>query len=255
MKQPLYKRKEIPFFYDKSEDEFTKDRYERYDPMVIRQSALHLIDEVWQEYPLQDILNFGDEHWPKEEVKNVAEIGCSVGRWIAEIAKQNNDSNCWGIDYSYQLLRQAHDIWVKCKVDNFDLSRIGFSGNFRVQKQPVQNLNFGLAKAEELPFEDNSQDVILSSFLFDRLDEPEKGLLEMQRVLKQGGTMIMVTPLNFLKTEHWNSFHPPIKLYHYLINQGFNILDWKEDLIIKEPLDVRENTIRWNSIAVACKKK
>ena len=47
MKIPIQTRQGIPFFHDKNEKEFQQDPYERYDPMVIRQSALHLADELW----------------------------------------------------------------------------------------------------------------------------------------------------------------------------------------------------------------
>jgi ubiquinone/menaquinone biosynthesis C-methylase UbiE len=251
---PISFRKNIPLFYNKTEEEIRKDQYERYDPMVIRQSALHLFDELWAGYPMQEVLDFAQEHWPKSEVKNVVELGCSVGRWIAEITETNPKANCWGIDYSYQLLRQASDIWIHGKVDNLDFSRIGFPNNYRIEKKPLQNLRFGLAKAEKLPFDDESQDMVLSSFLFDRLQDPIQGVLEMKRVLKKGGKMIMVTPLNFIKSEHWKQFDPPVKLYHQLTDLGLEVLDWREDMIIKEPLDARGNEIVWRCIAVVATK-
>ena len=70
----------------------------------------------------------------------------------------------------------------------------------------------------------------------------------MQRILKSGGKMLFVSPLNFKEKKHWQDFQPPIKIYQLLTKLGFQVLDWKEEMIIKEPLDVRGNTIHWNCV-------
>lgn len=253
MKKPLSYRQEIPFFYDKTEKEFQKDPYERYDPMVIRQSALHLADDLWSKYPMQAVLDFAEKNWPDSTIKNVLEIGCGVGRVIANIAENYPDSNCWGIDYSYQMLKRAREVWLMGDTLNLDLSRYGFSSIYNLNKQTQSNLQFGLAKASALPFEDQSQDIMISSFLLDRLDAPLNALIEMRRVLRPGGTIIAITPLNFSQAKHWEQLFPPIKIYQKLNQLGFEILDWQEDIKIYEPLDVRGNAVAWNCLGFACR--
>ena len=51
MKPSITHRKEIPFFHNKTPQEFKQDIYERYHEMVVRQSALHLADQLWGKYP------------------------------------------------------------------------------------------------------------------------------------------------------------------------------------------------------------
>ncbi|MEL6923914.1 MAG: methyltransferase domain-containing protein, partial [Bacteroidota bacterium] len=170
----------------------------RYDEMVTRQTALHLADELWNGYPMQPVLDFVTKHLHIPPKAKIVELGCSVARLIAGLAQQYPDSECWGIDYSYQLLKRAKEYWHFEAVVNID-------GSFRGMKPVIargtmlNNLHFGLAKAEALPFDDASQDVLINSFLLDRLQDPVKGLQEMHRVLKPGGQLIMISPLNFTK--------------------------------------------------------
>ncbi len=253
MKRPLSYRKEIPFFCVKTEKDFQKDVYESYDNMVLRQSALHLADKLWEEYPMQGVFDFADEHFPNHPT-NIVEIGCGVGRWIATLAQTYPQTICWGMDYSYQMLKRASEFWVLGKDISIDLSKKGFLEPLLLKGRRLTNLNFGLSKAEDLPFSENSQDLIVNSFLLDRLDNPSKGLTEMYRVLRPNGKLILVTPLNFTHSNHWKTLYPPNKIYDLLIQIGFSILDWKDKLLIEEPLDFRGNKINWKCLAFVASK-
>ena len=221
--------------------------------MVVRQSALHTADQLWGRYPFQLVFDFAEKHYPKTTENNILEIGCGVGRWIATLAKQYSKSTCWGIDYSYQMLKRANEFWVEGQEISIDLTDKGL-GQQSQMSEPINNLKFGLAKAEKLPFEENSQDLIVNSFLIDRLENPMKGLEEMHRVLKPTGKLIVVTPLNFKKAEHWEKYYPPSQLSTNLKDIGFEILDWNEDLIVEEPLDFRGNGVRWKCLAFVLTK-
>jgi len=253
MKSPLRFRKQIPFFYDKSEKEIQQDPYERFDPMVIRQSALHLADELWGAYPMQDILAFSKPFLSLVQATNILEIGCGVGRWIATLAQAYPEAECWGIDYSYQMLKRAQEVWVDGKSVALNLAKHGFSATHQIQGIELANLHFGLSKASLLPFADQSQDLVVSSFLFDRLEHPISGIQEMQRVLRPDGILLLLTPLNFNTAKHWEQFYPPIKIHQTLIQMGFEILDWQEEINITEPLDLRGNAVHWKCIGLACK--
>ena len=240
-------RKGIPFFHLKTELEYQQDVYERYHEMVVRQSALHLADQLWERYPFQPIYDFAEKHYSSEKDIHILEVGCSVGRWIASVAKQYPSATCWGIDYSYQMLKRAKEFWVEGKEIIIDLRDKGLTQQ-SIQGEQYSNLNFGLAKAEKLPFEDNSQQMILSSFLLDRLDNPIEGLEEMYRVLKPSSKLIIITPLNFKKEVHWEMYYPSSRLANTLEKIGFEILDWKEDILIDEPLDGHGNMVRWKCL-------
>jgi len=256
--KPIVDRKGIPFFHQKTALEFQQDVYERYQEMVVRQTALHLADELWGKYPFQPVLDFAETHYSAfdsdSDITNILEIGCSVGRWIGSLAEQYPNTTCWGIDYSYQMLKQANDFWVKGKEITIDLSDKGFS-ELLIKGMQLSNLKFGLAKAEKLPFDENSQNLIVNSFLIDRVENPKQALQEMYRVLKSNGKLIVVTPLNFQKVEHWKTYFPPIKIKNMLENIGFEILDWKENIEINEPLDFRGNSVSWKCLGFVVEKK
>lgn len=253
MEKPISYRMQIPFFIKKSEIDFQKDLYERYDDMVVRHVALHLADDLWGAYPFQKGFDFITTHLQNEKYVNVLEVGCGVGRMIGALAKENQDGNYWGIDYSYQMLKQGHDFWVENKTILLDLSHKGFSA-VHLPGHELKNLNFGLAKAEELPFKNESQDFVFSNFLLDRLREPLKGLKEMKRVLRPDGKIIIVTPLNFLHKDHWKQLYPSTKLFQVLKNLGFDILEWEDEFNMEEPLDLRGNVLKWNCLGMVLQK-
>jgi len=254
MKSPISYRKGIPFFYPKSEVEFRKDRYEYYDEMVVRQSALHLADALWGGYPMQAIFDFAESHYPATDIHQILDIGCAVGRWIATLAQRYPEATCWGIDYSYQMLKRADEFWIQGKELVLDLSDKGFPEILRLPGQSLPNLQLGLAKAEQLPFEADSQDLIVSAFLLDRLEKPEKGLWEFFRILKPQGTLLLISPLNFSQAAHWETLYPSGKIKRLLTEIGFKVSDWKDFLRIEEPLDARGNKIVWECLALAAVK-
>ncbi len=255
MKAALSQRGRIPFFYKKSDKEFQLDPYERYESMVSRQSALHLADGLWDSYPMQAVLDFAAPFYPSSQVAHILEIGCGVGRWIATLAQTFPKADCWGIDYSYQMLKRAREFWVDQTDIHIDLSSKGFSNILNIKGHRLKNLNFGLAKASALPFNYESQDLIINSFLLDRLDDPARGLAEMYRVLRPKGKLILITPLNFSKAAHWKAYYPPIKLFQLLGQIGFEVLDWQEEILINEPLDFHGNSVRWKCIGFAAQRK
>lgn len=58
----------------------------------------------------------------------------------------------------------------------------------RLRELDAKNIELRQAAAEELPFEDESFDTVVSTMVFCSVDDPDKGLREVRRVLKPGGT-------------------------------------------------------------------
>ncbi|MEO1436657.1 MAG: methyltransferase domain-containing protein [Bacteroidota bacterium] len=254
MQAPLSYRNGIPFFYDKSELEFRLDVYERYDEMVVRQSALHLADELWGGYPFREILDFTQGHYP-EVPQTILELGCGVGRWIGTLAQQFPNAACWGVDFSYQMLKRAREHWVLGKTSTLDWTNKGFPTAVHCPGHQVSNLQFGLAKAEHLPFDEASQDLIVQSFLLDRVDHPAEAIKEAKRLLSSAGRLILISPLNFQQAAHWKSFYPPEKLKTHLKRIGFELLEWQTELELSEPLDARGNVVQWKGLGLVAKHK
>lgn len=240
-------RKGIPFYHNKTEAEFSADVYERYDELVTRQTALHLADGLHGGYPFQSLQAYINDFLPAGDHLAVADVGCSVGRLIGDLATAKPGWDCYGIDLSYQMLRQANDYWVKGETLRPNLLRYGW-GSPELSGHRLSNLHFALAKGENLPFPDGSLDVLFNTFLIDRLPGPFTAFNEWARVLKPGGRLIVVSPLNFLQPEGWRNAHPPVKILAHLQQSGWTIEDWTDPLAIDEPMDARGNSVRWHCL-------
>ncbi len=250
---PLSVRRGIPFYHDKTESEFSADVYERYDELVMRQAALHLADPLHGGYPHQPILDWLLEWLPEGDELTVADLGCSVGRLTAEVAARRPGWDCYGFDLSYQMLRLARDHWVLGQETELHLLRYGL-GSHRVSATPRPNLRFGLARAERLPFPDDSLDLVWNSFLLDRVPDPTAALKEWHRILRPAARMLVVTPLNFLDPGQWRKHHPPVKLLHGLERSGWRVLDWQDPREVREPLDARGNAVLWQTLRFVAEK-
>ena len=250
---PPAERRGIPLYYDKTEDETRRDVYERYDELVTRQTLLHLCDPLHGGYPLQPLLDYVSRWLPDRPRLTIADIGCSVGRLIGEFATLHPDWDCYGIDFSYQMLRQANDHWNKELDIKPNIGRYGFPLH-TVAGTHTPNLHFALADAAALPFSDNSLEVLFSTFLIDRVADPVKTLQEWHRVLRPSGTLLVVSPLNFLQPQQWDAYYPPMKLIAPLLQSGWRLIDLTDPLLLREPMDARGNQICWHAFAVVLQK-
>lgn len=257
MRSPLHTRHHIHFYCEKPEAAFRLDPYERYDEMVVRQTALHLADQLWDGYPFQPVLDWVleklDGYIDEKQTPVWLDIGCGVGRLIGEIAQRFPAAQCWGMDYSYQMLRRAHEYWLAGQTIELDAAGRGFPP-CQLTGKALSNLSLGLTRAKDLPFADDTIHGITHSFLLDRTDDPLQALTEMYRVLAPEGKMLMVSPLNFQKKEHWQQFFPTAKLIRCVQSIGFRILDFQDNWIIEEPLDFRGNSLRWKCLRLLAKK-
>jgi ubiquinone/menaquinone biosynthesis C-methylase UbiE len=241
-------------YYRKSEAEIADDVYERYDALVTRQTALHLADELYDEYPFLPLLDYVKNWLPTDGSPLViADLGCSVGRIAATLAQQQPRWDVYGIDLSYQMLRQARDYWTQEVTLQPNLIRYGW-GTPELTGHRLENLNFALSRAEALPFPDASLDVIINTFLIDRLPGPYTAFNEWQRVLKPGGRLITVSPLNFLQPDSWRVAYPPVKILDRLRQAGWKLADWTDPLLLEEPMDARGNKVNWKCLAFVAER-
>ena len=254
MKQPISFRKGIAFYCHKSETDFKRDIYENYDGMVRRQTSLHLADKIWNGYPFQKLLDIVQNECDNTSINAILEVGCGVGRWIASLATQNPQAECWGLDYSYQMLKQADDFWKQEKALSIDMSDRGFPETLMIKGPRVKNLNFGLAKATDLPHFNESQDLVFSNFLIDRIDQAIAAIKEFHRVLVSKGKLILITPLNFKSAQQWDLLYPQDKLTALVEDAGFSISKVEDNISVLEPLDARGNTINWKCISMVAIK-
>lgn len=130
--------------------------------------------DAWYETPLGRL----SDRFEKELVFSLIEakpgeaildVGCGTGNYTIELARRGLKAS--GIDSSEEMLA-----WAKEKARRKDLET-----------------TFQRADAMNLPFPESSFEVVISTGLLCFLVEPEKALIEMHRVLKPGGRLIIGT--------------------------------------------------------------
>jgi len=177
--------------------------------------------EQWYHFRHQQFRDVGAELKDLSALKpgKILEIGCGSCRNLLPFAKQG--FQCYGIDFSKNMLKYAREY---CKKYNF-------------------NVILKKARAEKLPFSDNSFDYILSIATLHHLNrkEQELAVAEMTRVLKKNGIALVAVwnkfPMSLLVKEkyitwsvkgkvHWRYYYmfTPLELKRLLKKHGFEII-------------------------------
>lgn len=123
--------------------------------------------------------------------ETILDIGSGFGSLTFEIAKNNPDSKVYGIDLHDSLTGQAQ---------------------MNAEILGVPNLEFRTGSAYALPFESDFVDVATCFFMLHHLEDIKLALFEIKRVLKKGGSLIAVEPL-----EHQHHHGPQL-----------SEIEWKE---------------------------
>lgn len=101
--------------------------------------------------------------------KKILDVGCGTGNLLLEIGKDHSSFELYGIDISPKMIQIAN-------------SKIG----------KLTNVKFQIGSGDSLPFESNCFDFVVCSHSLHHHPKPEKSLAEMTRLLKPGGTLILV---------------------------------------------------------------
>ena len=103
-------------------------------------------------------------------------------------------------------------------------------------KSVVQRSSLQTASAQELPFTNNSFNVVIIKHIVEHLPNPEKAIKEIGRVTEKGGTLILATPnldslLKPWKGDKWIGYQDPTHIslkrpaewFSYIKDAGFTI--------------------------------
>lgn len=146
--------------------------------------------------------------------QNLLDIGCGTGNLLSLIQEKYQNLQLSGIDISPNMLKIAHD-------------KLGAKANLKV------------ADSEDLPFEDESFDIITCVDSFHHYPHPEKVLEEIMRVLKSEGRIIIAdvwapTPLRqlgnlIIKLRKAGAvrFYSKPEISELLKSTGFKNIEWK----------------------------
>jgi SAM-dependent methyltransferase len=94
----------------------------------------------------------------------------------------------------------------------------------------VENTALQTASAEEIPFANNTFDVVIIKHIVEHLPNPEKAIAEIGRITAPGGALILATPnldslLKPWKGESWIGYQDPT---HISLKSPADWLNWIE---------------------------
>ncbi len=119
---------------------------------------------------------------PKSDMRAL-DIGCGPGALIIEIAKKVKEAV--GIDYDTHMVVHAKR---------------------NARTAGVSNIEFKVARAQSLPFDNETFDLVSATSVLYLLPEPERGLKEIRRVLKRGGIAANLDPSIKMTKERIDKF-------------------------------------------------
>lgn len=123
-------------------------------------ATYHMSKAEYTDYLIERIGAKGNEH-----ALEVAAGTCICGRALAPFVK---DITC--LDLTEEMLAQGKKL---------------------AEESRIENIYFQMGNAEDLPYEAETFDLVITRLSFHHFTDPEKPFQEMQRVLKKGGKMIV----------------------------------------------------------------
>ncbi len=138
--------------------EITRKRYNRIAPIYDLMEGLVERSRYSKWRPLL---------WSRAEGTHILEVGVGTGKNFPYYLP---DAEITAVDFSDRMLKRAKDRASQQKV------------KVRLQRMDVQNLEF----------EDNTFDTVIASFVFCSVPDPVRGLMEVERVCKPGGKVVLL---------------------------------------------------------------
>jgi demethylmenaquinone methyltransferase / 2-methoxy-6-polyprenyl-1,4-benzoquinol methylase len=172
--------------------------------MLSKEERVHSVfEKISDQYDyMNDLISFKQHNrWRSDTMKRIRvqkgdkclDVCCGTGEWtfaLAEAAGQNG--HVTGLDFSENMLKVGRD-----KLKNRSLPQVAFiHGN-----------------AMELPFEDNTFDVVTIGFGLRNVPDYFQALKEMERVVKPGGRVVCL-----------ETSHPTVPIFKQVFNFYFTYI-------------------------------
>ena len=131
----------------------------------------------------------------KEPFYDLLDAGCGTGAMLAMFKRDYPDRNYIGLDLSEKMIETAN-------------------------KKHIDGIRFVAGDCENLPFEDNSFDVVTCSLSFHHYPNPERFFMSLHRVLRPGGRFILreMAPSN--KVLLWLMNHIQLPIVNKILHKG-----------------------------------
>jgi len=97
--------------------------------------------------------------------KKILDVACGYGDFLVLLKERGHTGELFGVDLSENFVKES--------------------------KKSNQDINFSVANAESLPFEDETFDIVLCKHSLYHFDDIPKAIKEMSRVLKKEGKLVI----------------------------------------------------------------
>lgn len=141
----------------------------------------------------------------KEPFSDLLDAGCGTGAMLGMFRKDCPDKNYTGIDLSEKMIETA-------------------------KRKKLDGVCFVAGDCENLPFAENSFDVVTCSMSFHHYPDPEKFFQSLHRVLRPGGRLILRDMAAKSKTMMWFFNHIEIPVINKVLRKGDVHVYSREDI-------------------------
>ncbi len=183
-----------PFFYSLKE---TRNHYSKVlqtkSPLYYERFDRHILDKRPE---VQELVAQAFDRLFPEKVGHLLDIGCGTGFYFPLLIK--HAESITGIDVCGPMLEEAETL---------------------IREKNLPQCQVRECSALELPFEDNSMDVVHSWDFLHHVPDVPKAISEILRVLKPGGRYVALEP---------NLLNPSILWYHLRRRSEWRLLTWNQ---------------------------
>lgn len=134
------------------------------------QGMLNSLDDM---PPPNDYANYILNYLVKKNAPTILEVGCANGRIFRQLRQSGYTGSYTGMEVAEYIIEQ--------------------------NKKRHTDADWVTAGAYSIPFENEKFDLCFAFFVLEHLVYPEKALVEMMRVVKKGGELVLVFP-DFVKS-------------------------------------------------------
>ena len=152
----------------------------------------------------------------------VLDIGCGEGRHTAK-AWEFSDIFCVGADRCHKDL-MVSKAKLKLHEEFYGATKLKTNSLLNSSSQWV----LSAADITNLPFGDNSFDIIICSEVMEHIDEDKKALEELKRTLKPGGQLVLTVPRYWPEKICWRLSHD------YCNSEGGHIRIYKKQELLEK---------------------
>lgn len=131
----------------------------------------------------------------RETFSDLLDAGCGTGAMLGMFQRDYPDKNYTGVDLSEKMIEIA-------------------------KKKHMEGIHFVAGDCEELPFADDSFDVVTCSMSFHHYPNPQKFFMSLRRVLRPGGRLVLRDMASNSRFIMWFINHIEIPIVNSVLHKG-----------------------------------